>query len=300
MSLALSLSATAYSREALVWSPSGKRVVPHYSLEKGRPSIETTEKSYGFAIFSTPQSKNTRDRTRSQCQVDILSAYDVLEGFIIYEAAFYGGYGRAKTCLSSAAVGFHNIQKESAPDKLAPKISGRQSLELGEYDEKDGQAFASVSFHQDVPNDHARKLLANSAMTILHQTHGNVIVKGPRGILQSLANLPEIMGIHAYNSLIRPTLNQSRAKIGVDSIQNIDTTNIYPPSTTWMTGPNDTLTGDSIIVGVYDTGIDSLVLDFKERTDTDTILRRADTSLSWATPSGNHGTLIASICCGNG
>jgi hypothetical protein len=297
----LVIFATAYSKDPYIWTPTGKRALDHHSLEKGHPVDEDTGKFYGFAAFTVPQPKLVRDSILKKCQVDLLSTYDVLDDYILYESAVYGGLGRAKTCLARVASGFHNIQKKAASDKIALKISGRKALEKGEYDAKDGRPYSNISFHQDVPAEEARKILTTLGIEVLYRSGGSFIVKASKPVLISLAQFPEVREVNAHNSRPGPTLNQSRLRIGVDDVQNIDTTVNYPPSTTWMTGSNDTLTGDSIYVGVYDSGIDTLVLDFQELSGTTgTILRRAPGFIGWETPSSNHGTLIASICCGNG
>jgi subtilisin family serine protease len=59
-------------------------------------------------------------------------------------------------------------------------------------------------------------------------------------------------------------------------------------------------TGEGGIIGIYDTGMDSTVSDFREMVGGVSTLRRALTGTPWQTDGDGHGTHVAGIAGGNG
>jgi subtilisin family serine protease len=127
-----------------------------------------------------------------------------------------------------------------------------------------------------------------------------IMVAATRQQLLNLAALEQVRTVQEYFIQL-PTNDISRTLTRVANIQNpvIDTIT-FPPTPAWNANRN--YTGESVWIGIYDTGIDSDHSDFREQGAGGTILRQATipNTPSWYYDVDGHGTHVAGIAAGNG
>jgi hypothetical protein len=283
-----------------IWTPHGEVKVGQF---KEAPQSKNSTKAktqgtsgYAYAVFKSVPGSQERMTIEKGAGVKFLSVYDIQNGHVIYLIKATEPFDVTATLLAQFSRRFFNLEPIYGEDKLSRKILSGKGFTEKEID-RNGKIAAHIEFFPDITRDKAEGILKwNNARKRLRK--GNQFeVREKLAFLRSLANLPEVMSVIEEDTTDYPTNYQARELTGVNSIQSIDTSIIYPPDTSWMSG--DSLTGDSIYVGIYDTGIDSLHKDFREMAGVDTILRRSPIdTFPWS--PGEHGTHVAGIVGGNG
>ncbi len=212
---------------------------------------------------------------------------------------------------------FFNLVPYSYEDKLTPKLYGLKSFAPGEQNAQTDKIFAHVYFFPDVTAARQNQILHTyiAPEDFLHSPY-TAEIRGTLGQLQALARVDEVSRVTEADTIPKLTSDVSRAAIGVDSVQTIDTA-AAAPDTGWLDNPPyaDDYFGRGVVVGVYDEGIDTSANDmspndFKEQVAaTEVRTRRADPDLPWEEgndPTGFddwvtvHGNHVAGIIGGNG
>ena len=151
-------------------------------------------------------------------------------------------------------------------DKVTRKIFENRGFEKGEKSEGN-KIFALVRFYPDFDRNTADSLILMYCDSIIEtsKNRSHFVVTAESHKLLKLSRHKGVMSVREYKMYHEPLIQEGRALIGVDSVQRFNLQSIsFPPDTTSYWRPYTALTGEGITVGVYDTGIDSTRLDFRE------------------------------------
>ena len=237
----------------------------------------------------------------------------------IYLISCHAGITHSLDLFSKSDLGDHvyGIFPIENNDRVSRKIFENRGFDKREI-AGEGKIFALVHFFPDIKRNVADSLIRIYSDTIVEVASNGltfVVIAEPSRLL-SLSRLEAVMSVRERTMLEEPTNYDGRAMLKVNEVQqfNIQATS-FPPLNVPYWFPDTALTGEGISVDVYDTGIDTMHLDFREWNSrsgvlyvsgmshqeiiNNTVLRK-QAGISWTSFGGSHGTHVASIIGGNG
>jgi hypothetical protein len=300
------------AKESRIWTGLGAISVRPY-LMSGQPLPSSQKegksgKSYAFAVYSKVQDAGTRRNLEKSIGVRFLDVQDVADGNIVYRVVLRRDLESARREMKRVTPDFINLEPIYPEDKVTRKIFNRSGFAPGERDSRTGAIFGRIEFFEDLTSAQTDSILVKLLGRSGWRKDGvSYRVKAMPDQIASLSQIPEVKSVAEEDTGFIPANDAARQLTGVNDIQTIDYLH-FPPDTTWMT--NDSLTGDSVTIGIAEAGIDSAHRDFREvipcgTPPCPTQLRRSRFDISWDFPGDcgtfcDHGTHVAAIAAGNG
>lgn len=302
--------ASASKEAVFLYNRFGKREVGKADKTPGELPGDTKNTTYAHALFRPLPDQTVLEDILATGGIRKISGAVTRQNKEVYEIWLVNLQGEKiqdvrKRLADKFPEYFFNLESYSSRDKLSPKLLGLQAFSPGEKDEESGLINATIGFFPDVPERVKRNIL----QVYLSAPPGKLYYQATREKLLDLANINEISFIAEYDSIEEGILNaKTRSLLKVDEVQAMDYT--LPPTPGWL--QDSGYFGRGVIVGVYDTGIDTVLSDatpddFMEFNGSINELRNGNPSEYWYYGSGNptdwvaiHGTHVAGIIGGNG
>ncbi|MBD3316604.1 MAG: S8 family serine peptidase [Chitinivibrionales bacterium] len=295
----------------------GERAVAAYRAQAGMAKAQSVRSGvkYGFLILKETVPNRLLKQIEHAGELSILGIRSVSQGYPIYKVHCHGDIEQSSEALNGYPF-FHNLIPISEYDKVTPKIwYDHQEFAKGEIDTADGKVFAVIRFFRNVDSTQRDAILAAHVDSVLYSNDLIYYVKAVVDDLRRLGEMPAVEAVSEIDVTPEPVLYGSKGVIEVDSLQDFDTVvSHFPPLDTAYWFPTTSLNGTDIRIDIWDTGIDSLVLDFREWDRSrpvlvglpdsaavdSSVLRRFPGSVQAFTDYNGHGTHVAGIAASNG
>ena len=272
-----------------------------------------SSRTYAYAIFDAPVPTPMRKQIEQTFPLHFLSAYSAEEKRVTYFISLSDDASHIGDELAAFTPLFFGLTPIMPEDRISKKIREGGNFAPGVWSKTPGRIFARVEFFPDFSLAGMDSVLHAYGCNIIRQNSQDAfLVEALPANLRALAHANPVRSIQEHNTNPPVPVFLTRQQLRVDQLQNFSAADLsaFPPDTNWL--KNSLYTGDSIWVGIYDVGIDSTLLDFKEIAGPDTLLRTPRDStgspiFSWTGPvepdnfnERGHGTYSAGMIAGNG
>ena len=226
------------------------------------------------------------------------------DGVVYYKIKVLESLDKTLSCLQQHP-GYINISSVRLEEKISHQIQewldGKNN---SDYKKDSNRIIVSVQFKDSLSLAEKMTILSGAADSVWeygkYDPLGIMLALVQRNQLNNIAALEQVTDVHEY-CVPQVTNDIARGQTRVSNLQQsvIDTVTT-PPSPTPNSGRQ--YMGDSVYIGIWDTGIDSLHLDLNENISGTPRPRKAAIPgvTYWALPSESHGTHVAGIAMGNG
>lgn len=305
----------------------GTRPVERYDFAaRKRGRLRSVSPQYGYLVLSRTIPKKKLDQIANTAELsihDLKKVHKTPDGQIHMPIFLvYCSKGISYSLDQLAGSGFetlvYNITPVKSMDKMTHQIYKRKGFSKRQV-ASDGRVYAAVTFYRNVPLVTADSLVEAYCDSVIEYSKKRLVytvVAHPHK-LYSLSQLEPVQSVAEIDMHNEPLVYEGRPLIKVDSVQQFDIGQTsFPPLDTSYWVPHSSLTGEGITVGVYDEGVDSMRLDFREwRTRSahayspamshsemidSSVLRRPLNGNWYNAHNSFHGTGVASIIGGNG
>lgn len=307
----------------------GTRPVERYDFAaRKRGRLRSVSPQYGYLVLSRTIPKKKLDQIANTAELsihDLKKVHKTPDGQIHMPIFLvYCSKGIAYSLDQLAGSGFeslvYNITPVNSMDKMSHQIYRRKGFSKRQVT-SDGRVYAAVTFYRNVPLVTADSLVEAYCDSVIEYSKKRLVytVVAQPHKLYNLSQLEPIQFVTEINMHNEVLVYEGRPLIKVDSVQQFDIGQTsFPPLDTSYWVPHSSLAGEGITVGVYDTYIDSMRLDFREWRSRsahayspamshsemiDSSVLRRPLNGKWTnvySNSSSHGTGVAGIIGGNG